>query len=107
MEVHKHLGGGLSEVLYKDALQIEFDSKDIFFQREQLFEVFYKGIKLPHYYFADFIVFGSIILEIKSVSQLTDAHIAQTINYMKLSGCRVALLVNFNKQSLEYKRLVL
>ena len=99
-------GHGFLEVVYKDALEIEFRAASIFYEREAKYEIDYKGQLLPHYYFADFVVFGKVILEVKCCKTLTDEHIAQTINYLKVSGCKLGLLVNFARGSLEYKRLV-
>ena len=85
----------------------EKDRNIIDFEIEKQFKVNYKGIELNHHFFADFIVFGKIILEIKSIKSLNDSHIAQTINYLKVSGLKVALLINFGDSSLTYKRIVL
>ena len=106
MEVHTALGGGLSEILYKDALEIAFTQDNISFSREKKYTVTFRNIILPHPFFADFVIMDEIILEAKSVSALTDAHTAQVINYLKLSGLKLGLLVNFGKESLEYKRIV-
>ena len=94
------------EIVYKDALEIEFKERGIPFEREKEFKIEYKGIVLPHKFYADFIVFEDIILEIKSVTEISKEHIAQTLNYIKLANSDVGLLVNFNKSSLERKRLV-
>ena len=107
MEVHRQLGRGFSEVIYKDALQREFRDQSIHFQREQAFSVFYKGEQLPHNYYADFVVFEQVILELKVASGISEAHIAQTLNYLKVSGCKVGLVINFNADRLEYQRLIL
>jgi GxxExxY protein len=106
MEVHNNLGAGFLEIVYKDALEYEFNRIGIEYGREVKYEVNYKGIVLPHHFFADFVVFDKIILEVKSVSVLHDEHIAQSINYLKVSGNKLALLVNFGELSLKYKRLV-
>lgn len=106
MEVHRILGGGLSEVLYKDALEYEFKQHHIHVEREKEYTVRYKSIILPHKFYADFIVYGSIVLEIKSVSRFEDKHIAQVINYVKLTGGSLGILINFGNKSLENKRIV-
>jgi GxxExxY protein len=80
MAVHKQLGQGFAENIYKDALQIEFAIQQVPYQREQKFGVLYKEQLLPHYYLADFVVFDQVLLELKAVKALTEAHIAQTIN---------------------------
>ncbi|GHU96498.1 hypothetical protein FACS1894156_7690 [Bacteroidia bacterium] len=107
MEVHNELGHGFSEIVYKDALELLFDRNKIFYEREKEYEVYFKGILLPHKFYADFVVFDKIILEVKCVRCLTDDHIAQTINYLKVSGNRLGLLVNFGRGKLEHQRLVL
>ena len=106
MEVHNILGHGFSEVIYKDALEIEFLENGIDFKREQEYNVHYKQYILERKYNADFVVFDKIILEIKCVTDLTDEHISQVINYLKVSNNKVGLLVNFARNKLEYKRLV-
>jgi len=107
MEVHKILGKGFSEIVYKDALQLEFISHNISFEREREFDINYKEQLLPHKYYADFVVENKIILEVKAIEVLTDAHIKQTLNYLAASKCRLGLLVNFGEDSLKYKRVVL
>jgi GxxExxY protein len=107
MDVHNQLGGGFLEIVYKDALEYEFSQAQIPFLREREYQVRYKGITLPHRFYADFVVMDKIILEVKAVSAIMDEHIAQTINYLAISKNKLALLVNFNIGKLEYKRLVL
>ena len=106
MEVHNYLGFGFSEIVYKDALEIEFKNAKIDFERERKYEVEYKGIVLPHLFYADFIVFGKIILEIKGKKDIADADLAQAINYLKVSDNKLALIVNFGEEKLNYKRIV-
>jgi GxxExxY protein len=107
MEVHNHLGAGFLEIVYKDALEFEFRKAGIQYEREKQYEVNYKGIVLPHKFYADFVVFDKIILEVKGVSVLTDDFMAQCINYLKVSGCKLSLLVNFGELRLNYERYVL
>ena len=106
-EVHNNLGAGFLEIVYKDALEYEFRKAGIPFEREKKFEVNYKGVILPHKFYADFVIFDKIILEVKSVSGIADEFIAQSINYLKVSNSKLALLVNFGELKLNYKRLVL
>lgn len=106
MEVHRILGGGLSEIIYKDALEYEFLQHRIPFAREKEFPVPYKGIILNHKFYADFVVFDNIILEAKAVKAITDEHIAQTINYIKLTKGRLGIIANFSNTSLQHKRIV-
>jgi GxxExxY protein len=107
MEVHRNLGPGLLEVIYKDALEIEFRQNNIPFIREKEFFIEYKGQILPHKFYADFIVCEDVILEVKAIKEFSNEHIAQTLNYMKLSNSEIGLLVNFQIKSLQYKRYVL
>ncbi len=107
MEVHNHLGAGFLEIVYKDALELEFKKAGIPYEREKEYLVNYKGIILPHRFYADFVVFDNVILEIKGQKGIADEHIAQAINYLKVSQNRIALLVNFGELKLSYKRLIL
>jgi GxxExxY protein len=106
-EVHKALGKGFSEVVYKDALTIEFDNKKIPFHRELRYKISYKGMVLPHFYIADFVIDKKIILEIKAIESLSSSNIKQTLNYLAASDLRIALLINFGEVSLKYKRIIL
>ena len=107
MEVHNNLGTGFSEIVYKDTLEYEFDKRLIPFEREKQYTVRDKEIILPHVFYADFVVFDSIILEMKCVSQFTSEFTAQCLNYLKVSGHQLALLANFGELRLRYKRTVL
>ena len=107
MEVYNILGKGHSEVTYKNALEFELTENKILFSREKQFKINYKGILLPNYYNADFVVEDKIILEVKDISCLTDSHIKQTLNYLAISKYKLDLLVNFGEDSLVNKRIVL
>jgi GxxExxY protein len=107
MGVHRELGRGYNEVIYKDALEFEFGSNQIQFAREREYHVQYKNIILPHKYFADFVVFDKILLEAKAIECLTEAHVKQVLNYLAASKLKLGLLVNFGEDSLVYKRVVL
>lgn len=106
-EVHKHLGKGHNEKVYGDALEIEYKTNNIPYIREQKYTIEYKGIMLPSYYFSDFTVFDAIILEIKAIQELTSSETKQVLNYLAASNCNLGLLVNFGKDSLKYKRIIL
>ena len=106
MEVHRELGMGFKEAVYKDALEIEFQNQYIPYQREQMFRIEYKGSILKHPYRADFIVFDQIIWEVKAVAFIVDSFVAQTINYLKASGLKLWIITNFGERSLTYKRIV-
>ncbi len=105
-EVYNNLGPGFLEIVYKDALEYEFNSWKIPFERELAYNVKYKDTNLPHSFYADFVVFDKIILEIKAVIELSQVHTAQCINYLKVSGLHPALLVNFADISIDYKRII-
>ena len=107
MDVHRNLGAGFLEIVYKDALEYEFNRLNILYQREKMYDVNYKGIILPHKFYADFVIFDKIILEVKAVSAISDEFIAQSINYLKVSQNKLALIVNFGEMSLNYKRIIL
>jgi len=106
-EVHNNLGSGFLEIVYKDALEYEFKKANIPFEREVKYEVNYKGLILPHKFFADFVINDKIILEVKSVSSIVNEFIAQTLNYLKVSKNKLGLIVNFGELKLNYKRIVL
>jgi GxxExxY protein len=106
MEVHSELGHGFLEIVYKDALEKVFYEDGISFEREKKYEVEFRNEILKHFFYADFVVLDKIILEIKCVSTLTDEHMAQCINYLKVSDNKLVLLVNFGRGKLEYKRIV-
>jgi GxxExxY protein len=106
MEVHKELGMGFKEIVYKDALQIELETLEIPFERERGHKIQYKGKTLPRKYFADFVVFDSIILEIKATPLIINPFVYQTINYLKASGIKLGIIINFGEKSLTSKRVV-
>ena len=105
-EVHKNLGKGFSEIVYKDALEFEFNENDIIYEREKEYSVKYKNSILKHKFYADFIIDNKIILEVKTVDCFNASYYNECLNYLKISGNKLALLVNFNLVSLEYKRIV-
>ena len=105
-EVHKHLGKGFSEIVYKDAIEYEFQQQNIPYQREKEFSVNYKNTILKHKFHSDFVVYNKIILEIKTVDCFNNSHYNQCLNYLKVSKNKLAILANFNLVSLEYKRII-
>ena len=104
-EVHKNLGKGFSEIVYKDAFEYELKKINFSFEREKEYVVKYKDTILNHKFYADFILFDKIILELKSCEKLDPKHIAQCINYLKVSSNKLAILANFNNKSLESANL--
>ena len=106
MEVHKELGCGFLEPVYQEALSLEFQRQSISYISEKELDIFYKGEKLNKKYFADFVCYDKIILELKALDKLTKNHESQVINYLKAAKFKLGLLVNFGENSLVYKRLV-
>lgn len=107
MNVFNELGNGFLEAVYQEALAIEFEEMHIPFERETKIDIFYKGKKLDKEYYADFICYDKIIVEIKAISKLVNANKAQVINYLHGTKLPVGLLVNFGESSLKWERLTL
>jgi len=107
MEVHKELGHGFVEPVYQEALELEFIRQNIPYEREKSLKIFYKGQKMKKFYVADFVCYEKIVVEMKALGELHSDHEAQVLNYLKASGYKLGLLLNFGSKSLQYKRLVL
>ena len=106
-EIYNHLGAGFLEVVYKDAFEYEFNLREILYSREKEYLIKYKNTILPHKFYADFVIFDKVILEIKArVGGIVKEDYAQVINYLKVSGCKIGLILNFNKEKLEIKRVI-
>lgn len=106
MEIHRQLGHGFLEAVYQDAAVIEFPLRKIPFEKEVSLPIRYKDTLLPSHYRADFICFSEIIVEFKALSRLSTVEEAQLLNYLKATGLKRGLLINFGASSLQYKRLV-
>ena len=107
IEVHKELGSGFLEAVYQEALEIELQSRGIPFESQKSLPILYKGRLLKREYIADLVCYGKIIVELKSIKELSEKEEAQTLNYLKAAGLRVGLLINFGSHGqLERKRLV-
>ena len=106
MEVHRELRHGFLETVYQDALAVEFALQQIPFEREKLLRVSYKGGILPSFYKADFVCFGSVLVECKALQAVGGVEEAQVLNYLRIIGLPRAVLLNFGTRSLEYKRLI-
>jgi len=106
LEVHKELGYGFLEPVYQEALSIEFQKQNIPFEKEKILSIIYKDIELEKKYIADFVCFSKIIVELKALSALTSEHESQVLNYLKATGFKLSILVNFGEESLKYKRIV-
>jgi GxxExxY protein len=106
IEVYNTLGTGFLEIIYKDALEIEFKNRQIPYVREKEFSISYKGVDLNKTFYVDFFVFGKINLEIKATHALAESHYLQTKNYCACSKQKLGLLVNFGESSLVHKRVL-
>jgi len=106
--VYKDKGSGFLEAVYQECLEIEFDFRTMPVQPKRELHLEYRGRPLRQTYVPDFVCYDKIILEIKAVSNLTDEHRAQVFNYLRASGMKLGLLVNFGHYpALEYERIVL
>ena len=107
--VHNALGPGLLESAYEECLFYELKCAELTVEKQKALPVIYKEIHLETGYRIDLIVNKQIVLEIKSVEAITDIHVAQVLTYLKLSKCKLGLLLNFNVPSLKLgiKRLIL
>ena len=105
MEVHKKLGCGFYEAVYQEALELEFQDREIPYEREARLDIYYKNKLLKKHYQADFICFENVVVELKALSTLTSEHESQLLNCLKAAGLEVGLLINFGRKSLEYKRM--
>jgi GxxExxY protein len=106
IRIHNRLGKGFKEVVYKDAMEIEFKKASILYEREKKFRIEYEGVNLSHTFDADFLVFDSIILEVKASSQFHPDNFKQTLNYLKASQVKPGILINFGEGKLNFKRIV-
>jgi GxxExxY protein len=106
MEVNQELGSGFPENVYQEALATEFEARQIPFEREVALPVYFKGRPLNVGYRADFICFGSVIVETKALADLGSTEAGELLNYLKASGYRRGLLINFGTRKLQYRRMI-
>ena len=106
MAVHTELGCGFLERVYKAALRLEFQDRDIVFKKEVPLPIAYKKRVLPLDYKVDFLCFEEILIEVKAADAIHDRHVAQLINYLKASQLKRGLVLNFGATRLEHRRLV-
>jgi GxxExxY protein len=104
MQVHRVLGNGFQEVIYQRALAVEFNHIGISYEREKEMNIFYRDEQVGTRR-VDFFVEEAVMVELKAVSELEEAHKAQAINYLEAYGIANGLLINFGKTSLEFKRV--
>ncbi len=106
MEAHKELGPGFLESVYQEAFELELKKQKIPYEREVLLKIYYKGSKLKKRFSADFVCYDKIVVELKALGELSTDHEAQVLNYLKTTGLKLGLLLNFGTKSLQHKRLV-
>ena len=108
-KVHSTLGPGLLESAYEESLSFEMSEEGLQFERQKPMPLIYKDVKLDIGYRIDILAESKVVIEIKSVETLNPLHMAQIMTYLKLSGCRIGLLINFNTVSLKdgIKRIIL
>ena len=104
MEVHRTLGLGFLESVYQEAMEIELSKRNIPFIPQKKIQIRYKDVLLNQYYVADLFCYDKIIVELKAVSCILPEHEAQVINYVKATGMKLGLLLNFGEESLYQKR---
>jgi len=107
MDVHNELGPGFLEPVYQEALSYELSRSKVLYEKEKMLEISYKGRILDKKYVADFVCFGELIVELKALKSLSKEHTAQVLNYLKATGYRIGLIINFGTSKLEYKRIIL
>ena len=105
IEVHKVLGSGFLESVYEESLAIEFELKNIPYERQKTIDVFYKG-RCARHFVCDFLVYGQIIVETKAIKEITDIEVAQLLNYLRAGEFSVGLIPNFGSKSLKVKRVI-
>lgn len=108
IEVHRNLGPGLLESAYKECLFYELRNDGLYVEKERPMPIVYKDIKLDHGYRIDLIVENKVLIEIKTVEDFTDVHVAQLLTYLKLGNYRLGLLINFHVSLLKHgiRRLI-
>lgn len=106
IEVLNSLGHGMLEKPYENALVVEFGLKGVPFRQQPRYPVFYKSVLVGEYV-PDLIAFDTVIVETKTINQITDIERGQVINYLKITGLRVGVILNFKHPKLEWERLVL
>ena len=108
IQVHRTLGPGFSEPIYQESLEIELAHRKIPNEPQKRMSILYRSKELESYFKPDFVCYDKIIVEIKALKKISDLEFSQTLNYLKISGFRLGLLINFGSYGkLEWKRIVL
>ena len=108
IEVHKELGPGFLEAVYQEAMERELIHRGIAFTSQEPLSIKYKGEELSSHYYADLLCLGQIIVELKALNRFSGQEEAQVLNYLKATGLKVGVLINFGSHGrLEWKRLVM
>jgi len=106
MEVHKELGCGFLESVYDEAFGLELKRIGVRFEYQKELEIYYKGDKLDKQFRADYVIEGLVIVENKATKGITEVDEAQMHNYLKATGLKLGIIIDYGKTSLEYKRIV-
>lgn len=108
LKIHKNLGPGLLESAYEECLFYEISKTELFVEKQKPMPLIYEEVKLDIGYRMDLLVEKSVVIEVKSCEALNDVHLAQVLTYLKLSGCRLGLLINFNTNLFKngYRRIL-
>ena len=106
IEILNTLGHGLLEKPYENALVVEFGLKGISYKQQPLFNLIYKSVKVGEYV-PDLIAFEKIVIDTKVIERIRDLEIGQILNYLKITGLKLGLILNFKRPKLEWKRIVL
>lgn len=109
IQIHKTFGPGLLEKVYEECLCIELEKEGIKFEQQKLIPIFYRGKQLKTYFQSDLIIEDKVLIEIKSVNEISAVHHAQIITYLKLTNPKLGLLINFNVPLFKngFKRVIL
>ena len=104
MAVHSELGNGFQEVVYQRALMVEMEREELSFSREHEIPIWFKGVQVGTRR-VDFLIEEKVLVELKAVSELENVHVSQVLNYLEAFELEVGLLINFGRQSLDFRRL--
>lgn len=107
MQVYNVLGNGFLEAVYQEAFEIELGKRNIPYEREKELVIYYEGIELQKKFYADFVCFEDVIVELKAVSNIENNHRSQVYNYLKATGTKLGILINFGSSGgIEWERIV-